>query len=194
MQTKVHISRIRSLDGKVARANSAHKPAMRKPMIAQIAMRNFMDGNLRISTILRLHGLPELNGWTWEYRDEDSLTRKSLWRGVPILILSWALAAPARTNTSLKTAATEIVIGIVAVAAGATVLVVVLIHKSKKTAITGCVNSAENGMTITDEKDRQIYALSGKTMGIKQGTRLKLRGKRVKSQGADKTFVWEQKR
>lgn len=122
------------------------------------------------------------------------MTRKSLWRGVPILILSWALAAPARTNTSLKTAATEIVIGIVAVAAGATVLVVVLIHKSKKTAITGCVNSAENGMTITDEKDRQIYALSGKTMGIKQGTRLKLRGKRVKSQGADKTFVWEQKR
>ncbi len=86
-----------------------------------------------------------------------------------------ALAAPARANTSLKTAATEIVIGIVAVAAAATVLVVVLIHKSKKTAITGCVSSGENGMTITDEKDRQIYALSGNTTGIKPGDRMKLK-------------------
>lgn len=119
------------------------------------------------------------------------MTRKSLWRGVLIVILSSALAAPARANTSLKTAATEIVIGIVAVAAAATVLVVVLIHKSKRTAITGCINSGANGMTITDEKDRQIYALSGNTMGIKPGTRLKLHGKRVKSKAADKRLVWE---
>ncbi len=121
------------------------------------------------------------------------MTRKSLWRGVLIVVLSLALAAPARANTSLKTAATEIVIGIVAAAAAATVLVVVLIHKSKKTAITGCTNSGENGMTITDEKDRQIYALSGNTTDIKPGTRLKLQGKKVKSNGADKTLVWEAK-
>jgi hypothetical protein len=108
-----------------------------------------------------------------------------------IVVLSLALAAPARANTSVKTAATEIVIGIVAATAAATVLVIVLIHKSKKTAITGCINSGENGMTITDEKDRQIYGLSGNTTGVKPGSRLKLQGKRVKSKGADKRILWE---
>ena len=121
------------------------------------------------------------------------MTQKSLWRGVLIIVLCLALAAPARANTSLKTAATEIVIGIVAAAVATTVLVIVLIHKSKKTAITGCVNSGENGMTITDEKDRQISALSGNTTGIRPGARMKLQGKKVKSKGADKTLVWEAK-
>jgi hypothetical protein len=129
--------------------------------------------------------------WVQEYQDEDSLTRKPLWRGVLIVVLSLALAAPARANTSIKTAATEIVIGIVAATAAATVLVIVLIHKSKKTAITGCINSGENGMIITDEKDRQIYALAGNTTGIKSGTRMKLQGKRVKSKGTDKRLIWE---
>jgi hypothetical protein len=121
------------------------------------------------------------------------MTQKSLWRGVLIIALCVALAAPARANTSLKTAATEIVIGIVAVAAAATVLVVVLIHKSKKSAITGCVNPRENGLTITDEKDRQIYALSGNTSGIKPGDRMKLQGKKVKLKSTEKTHVWEVK-
>jgi hypothetical protein len=121
------------------------------------------------------------------------MPQKSLWRGVLIVVLCLALSAPARANTSLKTAATEIVIGIVAAAAVVTVLVVVLIHKSKKTAITGCVGSGENGMTITDEKDRRIYALSGNTMGIKPGDKMKLKGKKVKAKGPDKTLVWEAK-
>ena len=43
MQTKVQTSRIRSLvDGKVAAANSAHRPATRKPTIAHITIRYFM--------------------------------------------------------------------------------------------------------------------------------------------------------
>ena len=46
-------------------------------------------------------------------------------------------------------------------------------------------------MTITDEKDKQIYALSGDTAGIKPGNRMKLQGKKVKA--ADKTVVWEAK-
>jgi hypothetical protein len=121
------------------------------------------------------------------------MTQKSLWRGVLIIVLCVALAAPARANTSLKTAATEIVIGIVAVAAAATVLVVVLIHKSKKSAITGCVTPGENGLTITDENDRQIYTLSGNTSGIKPGDRMKLQGKKVKLKSTDKTHVWEVK-
>ena len=119
------------------------------------------------------------------------MTQKPVWRGVLILALCVALAAPARANTSLKTAATEIVIGVVAAAAAATILIVVLIHQSKKAAVTGCVNSGENGMTITDEKDRHVYALSGNTTDIKPGERIKLQGKKGKSKGTDKTLVWE---
>jgi hypothetical protein len=46
-------------------------------------------------------------------------------------------------------------------------------------------------MSVTDEKDRQIYALSGNTVGIKPGDRMKLQGKKVKPKSPDKTLVWE---
>lgn len=46
-------------------------------------------------------------------------------------------------------------------------------------------------MTITDEKDRQIYALSGSTTAVKPGNRMKFQGKKVKSN--NKTLVWEAK-
>ena len=42
----------------------------------------------------------------------------------------------------------------------------------KKRTITGCVTSGQNGMTVTDEKDKQVYALSGDTTGIKPGDRV----------------------
>src|SRR5712691_8622667 len=52
--TRVQTSRIRSLvDGKVARAKSAQKPATRKPALAHKAIRYFMVP-LFTSTILRL--------------------------------------------------------------------------------------------------------------------------------------------
>jgi hypothetical protein len=119
------------------------------------------------------------------------MAKKSIWRGVLTVVLCMALAAPARANTSLKTAATEIVIGIVAATAAVTVLIVVLIHKSKNKEITGCVSSAENGLTITDENDRQIYVLSGDTMRIKPGNRMKLQGKKMKPKGDKKMLIWE---
>jgi hypothetical protein len=88
----------------------------------------------------------------------------------------------------------NIVLAIVGVAAAVVVVVaVVAIHYSKKRAIAGCVSSAGSGMNVTDEKDKQTYALSGNTTGIKPGDRMKLQGKKVKSKGADKTLVWEAK-
>jgi hypothetical protein len=48
-------------------------------------------------------------------------------------------------------------------------------------------------MTVTDEKDKQIYALSGNTTGIKPGDRMKLQGRKEKARGPDKMLVWEAK-
>jgi hypothetical protein len=60
------------------------------------------------------------------------------------------------------------------------ILIIVAIHYSKKRSITGCVAAVGNGMTITDEKGKQIYALSGDTTGAKPGDRMKLKGKKTK--------------
>jgi hypothetical protein len=127
---------------------------------------------------------------------EDSMTQKSLWRGVLMVVLCIALAAPAPAHASggsFTDLSRNIVLAIVGAAVGVVVVAVVAIHYSKKRAITGCVNSAGSGMTVTDEKDKQIYALSGNTTGIKPGDRMKLQGKKVKSKGADHTVVWEAK-
>ena len=126
------------------------------------------------------------------------MTQKSLWRGVLIIVLCVALATPPRAQASggsFTDLGRNIVIAIVATtAAVAVVVTVVVIHYSKKRTITGCVNSAGSGMTLTDEKDKQIYVLSGNTTGIKPGDRMKLQGKKAKSKGADKTLVWEAKK
>jgi len=75
------------------------------------------------------------------------------------------------------------------------VVAVVLIHESsKKRTITGCVSSKENGMSVREEKDNRIYALSGSTAGIKPGDRIALQGKKAKPRGPDETLVWEAKR
>jgi len=115
---------------------------------------------------------------------------RDLWRWVLIVALSVVLITPARAD-KLQTAGEEIVIGIVAVSAALVVATVLIIHYSKKRTITGCVSSGETGMTVTDEKDKQIYALSGNTVGIKPGDRMRLQGKKVKPKSPDKTLAWE---
>jgi hypothetical protein len=118
------------------------------------------------------------------------MTSNHLWRGIAIVALSVVLVTPARAD-KLQTEGEEIVIGIVAVAAALVVATVLIIHYSKKRTITGCVSSGENAMTLIDEKDKQTYALSGNTAGIKPGDRMRLQGKKVKPKDPDKTLVWE---
>jgi hypothetical protein len=92
----------------------------------------------------------------------------------------------------LDNTARNIVIGIVAVtAAVAVVITVVIMHESKKDrTITGCVSSGGIGMTIADERDKQVYALSGNTAAITPGDRMSLKGKKAKSKGTNHTLVW----
>jgi hypothetical protein len=84
------------------------------------------------------------------------VTQKCFWRAVLILALCVALGTPARAQAnSLNTLGRDIVIGTVAVAAALVVITVVIVREStKKRTITGCVNSGENGVSVTDEKDK----------------------------------------
>jgi|HubBroStandDraft_1064217.scaffolds.fasta_scaffold114796_2 hypothetical protein len=124
--------------------------------------------------------------------NEDSMIGKKLSRGVLIVALSLGLATPSRADNPEKVlitiAATTTAAAIAVVAAVATAH-----HRRKKIVITGCVMAGENGMTITDEEDRNTYALSGNTAGIKPGDRVQLVGKKMKQKEADKTLVWDAK-
>jgi hypothetical protein len=85
--------------------------------------------------------------------------------------------------------------GIIAGVAVAVIIVIVLIHRShrsdKSRTITGCVSATDNGMSLTDEGDKRIYALSGNTTGIKPGERMTLYGKKINSDGGSKPLGWK---
>ena len=126
------------------------------------------------------------------------MTSKYAWCGILIVVLGLALAKPAEAQLVAgqfgpPPNAGAIVAGIVVTAAVLVVATVVIIHYSKKRAITGCVVSGQSGMTLIDEKDKQIYMLSGDTTGIKPGDRMKLQGRKEKARGPDKMLVWEAK-
>jgi hypothetical protein len=61
-------------------------------------------------------------------------------------------------------------------------------YQHKKSSVTGCVVSAGNGVSLTDENDKRTYALSGDTRGVKAGERMKIEGKRQSGNG---TFNFE---
>jgi len=101
---------------------------------------------------------------------------------------------PAEAQNSGKIVSNGTIAGaVVAVVAGVVVIAIVAIHYSKKRTITGCVNSGAHGLTISDERDKRTYVLSGGTTGIKPGDRMKLQGKKVKSNRPDQPPEWETK-
>jgi len=122
--------------------------------------------------------------------EEERVTSKYLWRVALVCVLSVALSTETKAD-SLKTTGELVVAAIVAVVAVVTVLVIT--HSTKNRTITGCVNSDESGMRVTDEKDKHVYALSGNTASVKPGDRVTLMGKKIKPQ-ADATFAWETKK
>jgi hypothetical protein len=98
---------------------------------------------------------------------------------VPVLCLT--LVAPSRAE-SLTTARNQLIAGIVVVGAAMTVFAILVIHhKHKPSAITGCVRSGANGMSLTNERDRRTYALSGNPAGLKPGNRMTLVGRPKKT-------------
>ena len=112
-----------------------------------------------------------------------------------MIALSLTLGIPAEAQSGSGTiggVSNGVIVGaIVGVAVGITAVVIVAVHYSKKRTITGCVNSQGSDMTVTDEKTRQVYVLSGNTVSIKPGDRRSLTGKKVKSSDPGGTYRWE---
>ena len=74
------------------------------------------------------------------------------------------------------------VIGIIAGAAAALTVVGLLIYHETHThpSITGCVVSGADGLTLKNEKDKKVYALSGDSAALRAGERVTLKGKKIK--------------
>lgn len=120
------------------------------------------------------------------------MTRNFVWRSVLIAVLSLALATQGLAQPRLavhpdllssssgggfQKIRDEVVAGIVVAAVVVTVVVIVLV-KHRPQRVTGCIAAGANGMSVTDEKDKRSYALSGSMAGVKAGYRMTLEGKR----------------
>src|SRR5579863_9639945 len=103
---------------------------------------------------------------------------RNIWKVILIAILSIALVRPARAE-SLDTAGKQIYAGIAVVSAAIAVgIVLIVLHEKHKTrAITGCVTSGASGTSVTDDKDKRVYVISGDPVGIKPGDRMTIQGK-----------------
>jgi hypothetical protein len=71
-----------------------------------------------------------------------------------------------------------------AIAVVATVVGGVALHHLHEThkhpTITGCFAANADGLSLTDEKDRKVYALSGNLATLQAGERVAIRGEKVK--------------
>jgi hypothetical protein len=105
--------------------------------------------------------------------------QRDLLKVVLIAILSIALVRPAKAET-FNSLGDQIIAGIVVVSAAVVVgIVLIVLHEKHKTrAITGCVTSGAGGMSVTDDKEKRVYALSGDPVGVKPGDRMTLEGRR----------------
>jgi hypothetical protein len=76
-------------------------------------------------------------------------------------------------------------IGIGAAAAGGVGLYLALHHGS---SVTGCVQSGNDGLLLTDEKNKKTYSLLPGGADLKPGEKVELKGKKSNEAGAGQTF------
>ncbi len=110
--------------------------------------------------------------------------------GVLIIALTLILCVPAEAQRPNTVAPSSAKIGgvsngeIVGIVVGVVLLVVVVAvvaihHSAKQRKITGCVVASPSGLTVNNERDNRIYALSGNTAGVKAGERMSLQGHKI---------------
>jgi hypothetical protein len=119
--------------------------------------------------------------------------------GILIIALSLVFCMPMEAQTpelccsgpSKPIVSTKAIVGVLvgAIVVGV-VITVLIVHYSKKRAVTGCVSAGASGMTVIDEKDKHVYALSGNTAGITPGNRVKLQGNKIKLKSPGDARIW----
>jgi hypothetical protein len=85
------------------------------------------------------------------------------------------------------------IVGIIVGAVAAITVVGILIHREahKHPSITGCVATGADGLNLKNEKDKEIYTLSGDSTALRAGERVTLKGKKIKDSGGKPSFQVE---
>lgn len=116
-------------------------------------------------------------------------------RGSVVLILCLALAIPGLPQSGFgNIGPSKGEIAGVLVAAGVVIggLIYLTYHETHKhPTIAGCVASGTDGMTLTAQKDKKVYALSGDLSGVKDAEEVALKGKKSKGAGGKLLFQVE---
>lgn len=120
---------------------------------------------------------------------------QSLLRTSSVLALCLLLALPAFPQTGLGNIGPskgEVIAIIAGVAAALTVVGFLVYHETHKhPSITGCIASDADGLTLKNEKDEKVYALSGDSAAVKPGERVTLKGKKIKDSSGKPSFLVE---
>ena len=76
-------------------------------------------------------------------------------------------------------------IGVGAAAGGAGVLFLALHHRG---VVSGCVQPADDGLRLVDEKNKKSYVLATNALILKPGQHVELKGKKSKNESGVQTF------
>jgi hypothetical protein len=96
------------------------------------------------------------------------------------------MGAPGTSGTPSYGHGAAIGIGVGAAVAGVGA-VYLITHRSSK--VTGCVETADDGLHLTDDRSKRTLALVPGGANVKAGERLELKGKIRKSDAGDRTFL-----
>ena len=118
----------------------------------------------------------------------------SLLRTPTVLALCLVLAVPAfpQNYGNIGPSKGEVIAIIVGAAVAITGVGLLVYHETHKHAsVVGCVTSGADGLSLKNEKDKKVYALSGDSAALKAGEQVALKGKKTKDSSGKPTFQVE---
>jgi hypothetical protein len=78
--------------------------------------------------------------------------------------------------------------GIAIGAAAAAGIAITYLALRGRGTVKGCVKQGDDGVLLTNEKDKETYILSGQSAAIKPGEHVELKGKKGKDDSGARTF------
>jgi hypothetical protein len=124
-------------------------------------------------------------GLVLDKKGDSFMNLSSPLRASAALALCLLLGLPALPQTNggygnIGPSKGEVVGAIVGAAAALTAVGFIIYHETHKhPSITGCVAPGADGLTLKNEKDKKVYALSGDSAALKAGERVTLKGTKI---------------
>jgi hypothetical protein len=109
-----------------------------------------------------------------------------------ISTLLWTAQTKPAVADSLPTKSDRvwIVVGVVAIGAAIGIGVYLAVRPHSR-GVVGCTSSGPNGLQLVSESDQQTYVLAGEVSSIQSGERVRVSGKKQKSEAGPRQLIVE---